>query len=126
MGTLHGDQYTFFNVSSSFLLRMRNVSNKSYRENQITHFVFSNPPAPAPKNRTAYEIMWKNTVQPNSTQMTKWSTRTACWITKATNIHSQYVILTAYPPIQWLHERVITSSDTCSTVPVLRHTPSGS
>jgi hypothetical protein len=41
-GTLHEDQYTFFITSWSFPLRMRNVSNKSRRENQNTHFVFCN------------------------------------------------------------------------------------
>ena len=33
-GTLHEDQYIFFTISRSFLLRMRNVSCKSCRENQ--------------------------------------------------------------------------------------------
>ena len=41
-GTLHEDQYTFFIKSRSFPFRMRNVSDKSCRENQNTHFVFSN------------------------------------------------------------------------------------
>jgi hypothetical protein len=36
------DQYTFLTIPCSFLLRMRNVSDKSCRENQNTHFVFSN------------------------------------------------------------------------------------
>ena len=40
-GTLHEDRYTFFIISRSVLLRMRNVSNKSCTENQNTHFVFS-------------------------------------------------------------------------------------
>ena len=31
--------------------------------------------------------------------------RIACWIFKATNTHSVYVILTAFPMQQWLHER---------------------
>ena len=31
--------------------------------------------------------------------------RIACWITKATNTHSEYVILIAFPLQQWLHER---------------------
>jgi hypothetical protein len=31
--------------------------------------------------------------------------RIACWITNATDTHSQYVILTAFPPQQWLRER---------------------
>jgi len=37
-GTLHEDQYTFFIISSSFLLRMRNVSEKSCEENQNITF----------------------------------------------------------------------------------------
>jgi len=32
--------------------------------------------------------------------------RTACWIPKATNTLSQYVIFIAFPLEQWLHERV--------------------
>ena len=39
--TLHEDRYTFVIISRSVLLRMRNVSDRSYRENQNTHFVFS-------------------------------------------------------------------------------------
>jgi hypothetical protein len=31
--------------------------------------------------------------------------RFACWITKATDIHSKYVILIAFPRQQWLRER---------------------
>ena len=31
--------------------------------------------------------------------------RIACWIPKATNTHSQYVILIAFPLQQWLHGR---------------------
>jgi hypothetical protein len=37
--------------------------------------------------------------------MTIWRLRIACWIPKATNTHSEYVILTALPLKQWLHER---------------------
>ena len=33
--------------------------------------------------------------------------RTECWITKATNTHSEYVILTVFPLQQWLHERPV-------------------
>jgi len=36
------DQYTFLIISRSFLLRMRNVWDKSCIENQNTHFVFGN------------------------------------------------------------------------------------
>ena len=42
MSTLNEDHYTFFIISCSFLLRMRNVSDRRCRENQNTHFVFIN------------------------------------------------------------------------------------
>ena len=29
----------------------------------------------------------------------------ACWITKATDIHSEYLMVISFPPQQWLHER---------------------
>jgi hypothetical protein len=31
--------------------------------------------------------------------------RFACWLTKATDTHSEYVVLTAFPQQQWLRER---------------------
>jgi hypothetical protein len=52
-----------------------------------------------------YEIMWKNIVQIDRLQMTTWSTRIARRIPKATNTHSEYVILIAFPLKQSLHER---------------------
>ena len=41
-GTLHEDLYILLTISRSILLEMRNVSDKSCREHQNTHFVFSN------------------------------------------------------------------------------------
>jgi hypothetical protein len=41
-GTLHTDHYTFFIIAPSNLFRMKNVSDKSCRGNQNTHFVFNN------------------------------------------------------------------------------------
>jgi len=41
-GTLHEDLCTFTTISRSILLRMRNVLNKSCRENQNTHFIRNN------------------------------------------------------------------------------------
>jgi hypothetical protein len=60
------------------------------------------------ENRAVYEIMWKITVVPDRPQMTIWHMRIACWIPKATNTHSQYVILIAFQLQQWLHERAST------------------
>ena len=34
-----------------------------------------------------------------------WCMRIACWITKVTDTHAEYVILIAFPRQQWLHER---------------------
>jgi len=31
--------------------------------------------------------------------------RIACWINKATNTHSEYVTLNAFPRLKWLRER---------------------
>jgi hypothetical protein len=41
MGTLHENVFTFMTISRLILLRMRNVLDKSCRENQNTHFTFS-------------------------------------------------------------------------------------
>ena len=50
-----------------------------------------------PDNRTVYEIKWKNMVQPDRPQMTLWRMRIACWISKATNARSEYVIIMTFP-----------------------------
>ena len=62
-----------FYQSRSFLVR-RNVSDKSCREKQNTHFVFSNF---FPENLAVYEIMWKDIVQRDMPQMTTWRMRIA-------------------------------------------------
>jgi len=41
-GTLHEDLLAFLIISRSFLLRMKNVSDKSCRENQNINLMFSN------------------------------------------------------------------------------------
>jgi hypothetical protein len=77
------DICTFLITSRWILLRMRNVSDKSCRENQNTHFVFGD----FFESRTVYEIIWKNMVEPGRPQMTVRRMRIACWIPKATNTH---------------------------------------
>jgi hypothetical protein len=44
-------------------------------------------------------------VERGGLQMTIWRMRIACWVAKATNGHSEYVILFAFPLQQWLQER---------------------
>ena len=56
------------------------------------------------ENRAVYEIMWKNIVDPDRPQVTVWSICNACWIPKATNTHSVYVIRIAVLLHQWVHK----------------------
>ena len=42
MDTLHEVQYTFLSYLAPFFLEWVNVSDKSCRENQNTHFMFNN------------------------------------------------------------------------------------
>ena len=82
MDTIHEDQYTYFIISCSFLLRMRSVSEKkSCRENQNTHFVFSS--VFFLENLTACEIIWKNIVERGRPQIKIWRINIACGIPKA-------------------------------------------
>jgi hypothetical protein len=67
-GTLHEDVHIFMIISQWFLHRMINVSGRSCKENQNTHFMFSNPPPS--ENCAIYEIMWKNMVEPDRPHMT--------------------------------------------------------
>ena len=39
--------------------------------------------------------------------MTIWRMHIECWIPKATDTHSEYVIPIAFPLQQWLHERAL-------------------
>jgi hypothetical protein len=56
------------------------------------------------ENRAVYEIMWKNTVERGRPHVTIWGMSITCWITKATNTHSEYVILIPFLLQQWLHD----------------------
>ena len=47
----------------------------------------------------------ENIVEADGPQMTIRRMRIACWITKATDTHSEHVLLIAFPGLQWLQER---------------------
>jgi hypothetical protein len=72
----------------------------------IMFFVF-------PKIVPFMRIMWKNIVEPIGPQMTIWRMRFACWIPKATNSYSEYVILITFQRQQWLCERPLTLQVHC-------------
>ena len=56
------------------------------------------------ENCAIYEIMWKNFAERGRPQMRVLRMRVACWIPKATNTYSDYVILIASPLQKLLHE----------------------
>ena len=93
-------------ISRWILLRMRNVSDKSCRENKNTHFVFKN----FFFSRKSCRLWDSVEKHGRGRQATHDSiirpSRFACWITKTRDKHSEYVILVAFPRQQWLRERV--------------------
>jgi hypothetical protein len=63
-------------------------------------------PAALPSRKTRYplyrrlavcEIILKNVVGPEKSQLTVWRMRISHWISKAKNAHSEYVILNDFP-----------------------------
>ena len=60
-------------------------------------------------NRAVFEIMWKSIVELGRPQMTIWRMRIACWIQKVIETQAACVMLAAFPPQEWLHERASTS-----------------
>jgi len=97
--SLPEDQYTSMIISRSVLLTTRNISDESYRENLNTRFMFNNIFFFF-KNRAAYDTMWKHNVEPGLPQKTIRRMRIPCWITKATDIDSEYGILIVFPQQQ--------------------------
>ena len=72
---------------------MRNVSDEVCRENQNTFCVqqlFFR------KSYSLRDNVKKNVVQRGRPPMTTWRMLIACWIPKATNTHSEYVIVIAF------------------------------
>jgi len=94
-GTLHEDQNTFMIISRSVILIMRYVWYKIGREHQNTHFIFNNAFCFS-KIVPFYEMKLKNVLEPDMPQMTIPRMRIACWLTKATDTHIDYVILIAF------------------------------
>ena len=83
---------------------MRNISDRICRENQNTHFYVQSFFS---ENRAVYEIMWRNMVETDRATDVSIIRRMrfACWITKAADTHSEYVIVIAFPRQRWLRER---------------------
>ena len=57
-----------------------------------------------PKICAVYAVIWKNILEQSRPQMTVRRMRISCWIPKATNTKSQYVILILFKMILWLDD----------------------
>jgi len=68
---------------------MKNVSDESCREDQYTHFVFS--AVFLRSNVQKYFTDWQAADDDITLRM-----RIACWVSKVTNTHLDYVILIAF------------------------------
>jgi hypothetical protein len=116
-GSLLEDVCTFI-ISRWILLRMRYVSEKSCRGSQNTHFVFNN-------------FFWKlcrlwgdveiygRTGQATDDNIIGLM-RIACWVTTATDTHSEYVMLIAFPRQQWLHDPLTRHKQSSTVYPPTR------
>jgi hypothetical protein len=89
-GTTHEDRH-IFSIILTGLFSMKNVSGKSCRENQYTHFMFS-----ISENRAVFEVVRKNIVLLCMLEKAVWRMCIAHWLHKATNNHLDYVIFLAF------------------------------
>jgi hypothetical protein len=79
----------FLSYVALFSLELETFQTKTVEKNE-TRFMFSNFFF---ENRAVYEIMWRKTVESDRPQAAIWRMRILCWIPKATNTLSEYVIL---------------------------------
>jgi hypothetical protein len=89
--TLHEDLRTFMIIFQWILLRMRNVSGRVV-ENTKTHILYS-----VTFSRKSYSL-WDNAVKFGTVRQATddniiWRMLFSCWTPKATDTHSEYVIL---------------------------------
>ena len=90
-GTSRAHRCTFMIMPCSFLVRIRNVSHKS--ATKIKTQILCSVSFFFVENRAVFEVMWKNTAEQDSPQMTIWRMRVVCWIPKGTDTHSECVML---------------------------------
>ena len=78
-----------------------------------THFIFNNFFFFF-ENRAVYGIMWKDIVEPARPQMTIWGMSIACWIPKATNAYSEYIIIIAFSTATMVTRKLL--SEQCTYI----------
>ena len=84
---------------------MRNVSDKSCRENQNTHFCSVNFFFFRKSCRLCDNVESYGTAREATDIDVTQRMRIACWKTKGKDTHSEYVLLTAFPLQRPLRER---------------------
>jgi len=89
MGTLHEDQHKCLITSHSFLLRLTNVSERSCRENHIAYIVLNNFIKSCLSWNNAEKYCTGRRATDDNTTVHMY---TACWISKAINTNSEFVI----------------------------------
>ena len=100
-GALHEDQCTFMVISCSGLLTVRNISDKSSRENQNTHFMSNNfPPSTRKSSRLRVKVEKCGRERQVKDGNIIQRLRFAFWIDKSygrihTHTHSEYVTVIA-------------------------------
>ena len=103
IGTSHEDVCVFV-ISCCNSLKKRNVLEKVVEKikTRVLCFITFFPPEKCP----VYEIVWKKYSRARQATVDNimWRMRFACCVAKATDTHSEYVILIAFPP-QWFRER---------------------
>jgi len=90
-GYLYEDRCTYLIISRSVLHRMRNISERPYRESQNLHFVLNI----FFKSRSLRDKV-KSIVELDRSHMTIRRMRIAFWVPKATNTQSEYVMLVVF------------------------------
>jgi len=104
-GTFNEDLCTFMTISCPVLLRMRNFADRYCGEYQNTHLMLKSSPPPRKSCRLWYNVENCCIAGETTSGNIILRVQSTCWISKTTNTHSEYVILSNFPRQQWLHER---------------------
>jgi hypothetical protein len=103
LSTLHEDLCTFMIMYRWIILKLRKVSDEFVGKIK-PHILCSK----ASFRKSC--LLWDNvenygTARQATDDNIIWRMRFACWVTKAIDTHSEYVILIAFPRQQWLRQR---------------------
>jgi len=93
MVTVHYDQWRIWLYLAQFLFEWEMYRTNVLEDTRTHIWCWATSFFFLCENRAVREIPCENIVQPWRLQITIWRMRTECWITKATDTHSEYVTL---------------------------------